>query len=110
MKKENIIENQLVLHKEKGVNGLALITNVRKANRGDINELMYDLEYIISGEGNYEAICEHSGMTSDFLTTISKEDALNMILSKEYDFDIEIAKLNKKRITLIKGKGLLNAL
>ncbi len=110
MKRENITENQLVLHNEKGVNGIATIVNVRKADRGDENELMYDLQYLISGEENYEGICEHSGMTSSFLDVISKEDALNMILSKEYDLDIKMGKLNKKRIKLINGKAVLNAL
>jgi hypothetical protein len=110
MKHEDIIENQLVLHNERGVNGIALIINVRKANRGAENELMFDLKYLISGGENYEDICEHSGMTSSFLNVISKEDAINMVLSKEYDLDIKIGKLNKKRLTLLKGKSVLNTL
>ena len=107
MERKYIKENQLVLHNEKGVNGIALIINVRKANRGNEKELMYDLKYIISGK-IYEGICEHSGMTSSFVDIISKDDALNMILSKEYDLDINISKLNKKRIKIINGKNFLN--
>lgn len=107
MERKYIKENQLVLHKEKDVNGIALINNVRKANRGDEKELMYDLKYIITGK-TYEDICEHSGMTSSCVEIISKDDALNMILSKEYDININIAKLNKKRIKLINGKNFLN--
>ena len=110
MKRENITENQLVLHNEKGVNGIATIVNVRKADRTDENELMYDLQYLISGEENYEGICEHSGMTSSFLEVISKEDANILLLSKEYDLDIEIAKLNRERVSILKAKAVLNAL
>jgi hypothetical protein len=110
MKREDIKENQLVLHNEKGVNGIALIINVRKANRGDDKELMFDLKYLISSKENHENICEHSGMTSTFLEVISKEDAINMALSKEYDLDIRIGKLNKKKLNVIKGKSVLNTL
>jgi len=109
MKRENIKKNQLVLYKEDGAEGLATIINVRKANRGDEKELMYDLKFIVDKE-DYEDICEHSGMTSSFLEVISKEDANILLLSKEYDLDIEIAKLNRERIGILKAKAALNAL
>lgn len=109
MKRENIKENQLVLYKEDGAKGLATIINVRKANRGDEKELMYDLKYLVEKE-NYENICEHSGMTSSFLEVISKEDANILLLSEEYDLDIEIAKLNRERVSILKAKAALNAL
>jgi len=109
MKRENINENQLVIYKEDGAKGLATIINVRKANRGDEKELMYDLKYLVDKE-NYEDICEYSGMTSSFLEVISKEDANILLLSEEYDLDIEIAKLNRERIGILKAKAVLNAL
>lgn len=110
MEREYIKENQLVSHSEKGVTGIALIINVRKANRGNDKELMYDLKYLIGDRENYEKICEHSGLTSEFLGVISKEDAMNMLLSKEYDIDIKIGKLNKKKLNILKGKSFLNTL
>lgn len=109
MKRENIKEKQLVLYKEDGAKGLATIINVRKADRGDEKELMYDLKYLVDKE-DYEDIYEHSGMTSSFLEVISKEEANILLLSKEYDLDIEIAKLNRERVSILKAKAVLNAL
>ncbi len=109
MERKFIKEGQLIIHDDKEVYGIAIITNVRKADRGDEKELMYDIKYLINNDV-YEGICEHSGMTSCFLKIISKEDAFNKLLSREYDLDIEIAERNKDRINVIKAKSLLNAL
>ena len=109
MNRKYIKDGQLVHHIERGAYGLGIIRNVRKADRGDNKELKYDLEYLI-GDKIYKDIHEHSGMTNEFLKIITKEDANNMLLSREYDLDIKIGEKNKDKINVVKGKVKLNSL